>query len=93
MKLRFFVSLLMFLGAVTFASAQTISVKGTVIDENGEPVIGASVLVKGTLKGEITDVNGHFTLGGVKTSDKLVVSCIGMLSEEVDPQPEMTIRL
>ena len=32
MKLRFFVSLLMFLGAVTFASAQTISVKGTVID-------------------------------------------------------------
>ena len=93
MKLRFFVSLLLFLGAVTFASAQNISVKGTVIDENGEPVIGASVLVKGTLKGEITDVNGHFTLGGVKTSDKLVVSCIGMISEEVDPQPEMTIRL
>ena len=93
MKLRFFVSLLLFLGAVTFASAQNISVKGTVIDENGDPVIGASVLIKGTLKGEITDVNGNFNLAGVKTTDKLVVSCIGMIEEELDPKPEMTIRL
>ncbi len=93
MKLRFFVSLLLFLGAVTFASAQSISVKGTVIDENGDPVIGASVLIKGTLKGEITDVNGNFNLAGVKTTDKLVVSCIGMIEEELDPKPEMTIRL
>ena len=83
----------MLLATFSLASAQTIDIKGTVIDENGEPVIGASVMVKGTLKGEITDVDGHFTLGGVKSSDKVTVSCIGMLSVELDPQPVMTIRL
>ena len=90
---RFFVFLFMLLATFSLASAQTIDIKGTVIDENGEPVIGASVMVKGTLKGEITDVDGHFTLGGVKSSDKVTVSCIGMLSVELDPQPVMTIRL
>ena len=93
MKRKIFVFLFMFFAALQFASAQSIDIKGTVIDENGEPVIGASVMVKGTLKGEITDVGGHFTLGGVKSSDKLTVSCIGMLSVELDPQPVMTIRL
>lgn len=65
MKRKIFVFLFMFFAALQFASAQSIDIKGTVIDENGEPVIGASVMVKGTLKGEITDVDGHFTLGGV----------------------------
>ena len=82
-----------FLATFSLVSAQTINVKGTVIDDNGEPVIGASVMIKGTLKGEITDVSGHFNLTGVKTTDKLVVSCIGMIPVELDPQPEMTIHL
>ena len=90
---RFFVFLFMFLAAFSLASAQTINIKGTVIDDNGEPVIGASVMIKGTLKGDITDVSGHFNLTGVKTTDKLAVSCIGMISMELDPQPEMTIHL
>lgn len=53
---RFFVFLFMLLATFSLASAQTIDIKGTVIDENGEPVIGASVMIKGTLKGDITDV-------------------------------------
>ena len=44
------------------AYAQQISVKGTVKDQNGEPVIGANVLVKGTTNGVITDVDGKFAL-------------------------------
>ncbi len=93
MKLRFFVTLFMFLSALSICAGQTIDIKGTVIDENGQPVIGASVMIKGTLKGDVTDVSGHFRLNGVKTSDKLSVSCIGMISVEVDPQQEMTIHL
>ena len=90
---RFFVFLFMLLATFSLASAQTIDIKGTVIDENGEPVIGASVMIKGTLKGDITDVSGRFSLGGVKTTDKLAVSCIGMIPVEVDPQAEMRITL
>lgn len=90
---RFFVFLFMLLATFSLASAQTIYIKGTVIDENGEPVIGASVMIKGTLKGDITDVSGRFSLGGVKTTDKLAVSCIGMIPVEVDPQAEMRITL
>ena len=85
--------LFMLLATFSLASAQTIDIKGTVIDENGEPVIGASVMIKGTLKGDITDVSGRFSLGGVKTTDKLAVSCIGMIPVEIDPQAEMRITL
>lgn len=49
-------------------------------------------MIKGTLKGDITDVSGHFSLGGIKTTDKLAVSCIGMIPVEVDPQAEMRIH-
>lgn len=93
MKLRFLVFWFMFLATFSLVSAQSINVKGTVVDDNGQPVIGASVMIKGTLKGDVTDVSGHFRLDGVKTSDKLSVSCIGMISVEVDPQQEMTIHL
>ena len=51
------------------AWAQRFSVSGTVVDENAEPVIGASILVKGTNRGMITDVNGK--------SHCLRQSCIG----------------
>ena len=47
---------------------------GVVVDEAGVPVIGAAVLIKGTLKGTSTDVNGHFTLPQAKAGDVLEVS-------------------
>lgn len=47
------------------AVMQAITVKGTVVDANGEPVIGASVLMKGTTNGTITDIDGNFTLSNV----------------------------
>lgn len=93
MKLKFFVLMSLLLGVVTLASAQTIDIKGIVTEENGTPVIGASVMIKGTLKGEITDVDGRFALSGVKADDILTVSCIGMVSVEVKPQKEMKIVL
>ena len=93
MKLKFFVLMSLLLGFVTLASAQTIDIKGIVTEESGTPVIGASVMIKGTLKGEITDVDGRFALSGVKADDILTVSCIGMVSVEVKPQKEMRIVL
>ncbi len=68
--------------------AQTIT--GTVKDSQGEAVIGASVLEKGTKNGVVTDFDGNFTL---KTTGKnsLVISYIGMKSKTVDPKGQSHI--
>lgn len=58
-------------------------VTGVVVDANGEPVIGANVVVKGTTNGTITDFDGNYTIEGVSASDVLVISYIGYLSQEV----------
>lgn len=57
--------------------------KGIVKDATGEPVIGASVLVKGTTNGTITGLDGDFSLSNVKRGDLLVVSFIGYKSQEL----------
>ena len=57
--------------------AQTLKVTGTVVDEdNGEPLIGVSVLEMGTTNGIITDVDGNFTIT-VSESAKLQLSYVG----------------
>ena len=58
--------------------AQSLVVKGSVVDKNGEAIIGANILVKGTTNGSITDFDGNFTLDANK-GDILVVSFIGSL--------------
>lgn len=62
--------------------AQGITVKGTVIDNTGEPVIGANVTEKGTTNGMITDLDGHFSLS-VKKNAILVISYIGYITQEI----------
>ncbi len=64
------------------ASAPTQKVVGTVVDQSGDPIIGANVLVKGTQNGTITDFDGHFTIEAPKGAT-LVVSYIGYLQQEV----------
>ena len=61
--------------------AQGISVQGTVTDENGESMIGVSVLVKGTNTGVITDLDGNFALS-VPSGSTLVFSYIGYQTQE-----------
>ena len=60
--------------AITQAVDQQSTVKGTVVDINGEPVIGASVKVDGGTTGTITDLDGNFSLL-VPAGAKLVISC------------------
>ena len=78
------VALIVFLFQGNLLMAQQRTVSGTVKDANGEPVIGATVLVKGTNIGTITDVNGKFQIK-VPTSanNTLTVSYVGMKNKEV----------
>ncbi len=77
------------LGIMTFFAspvfAQTETVKGTVIDENGEPIIGASVMVEGEKgAGTITDLDGNYTVS-VPKNGKVVISYIGYVTQTVKP--------
>ncbi|MBP3849501.1 MAG: TonB-dependent receptor [Prevotella sp.] len=73
-------------------SAQT-TAKGTVTDSNGEPVIGATVVEKGNAKNAaVTDFDGNFTLK-LQKSKTVVISYIGMVTQEVTAGPDMKIQL
>ena len=76
------------------ASQQSKRVKGTVVDKNGEPIIGANVVVKGTTNGTITDIDGNFSLE-VSDGALLDVSYIGYLNQEikVGNQKQLAISL
>ena len=64
--------------------AQTIDVSGIVVyAEDNEPVIGANVQVKGTQQGAITDIDGKFIFKGLPLSSKLIISYVGLKSQEV----------
>ena len=63
-------------------SQQSGKVTGTVEDDLG-PVAGASVVVKGTTNGNITDMDGNFTLEGVKNGDIIQISFIGYTTQEI----------
>ena len=65
------------------ASGQTRDVTGTVKDENGEPLPGVSVVVKGTSNGTVTDVDGKYTLPVPQTGAVLTFSFIGLESQEL----------
>ena len=64
------------------ALQQTKQISGKVTDPNGEPIIGANVIEKGTTNGIITDVNGNFNLE-VTSSSILQISYIGYVTQEI----------
>lgn len=68
---------------VTKKAYQQVSVKGTVTDENGEPLPGASIRMKGSDKGVLTDQNGIFTIAGIDENSTLVVSYTGYVTQEI----------
>ena len=78
----------------TSVSQQNGKVTGTVEDDFG-PVAGASVVVKGTTNGNITDMDGNFTLDGVKSGDIIQISFIGYTTQEIKytGQPAIQVKL
>ncbi len=75
-----------------WAFAQEITVKGTVKDGSGEPIIGASILQKGTTNGNISDLDGNFTLK-VPANSTLVVSYIGYQTQEVPVNKRTSLNI
>lgn len=71
---------------------QDVAIKGTVIDSNGEPIIGANVIIENTSTGTITDFNGEFTLN-VKPGAKLVISFIGYETKTITAKKGMRVVL
>lgn len=86
--------MLFVLFSVTVAMAQVL-VRGTVVDQTGESVIGVSIQVKGTTQGTITDIDGKFSLGVPDKKSVIVVSFIGYATKElqVDTSKPMSIVL
>lgn len=89
MKERMLMLLASFFISWSLAMAQTVTVTGVVTSaDDSEPVIGASVLVKGTNTGTITGIMGDFTIPNVPSSaTTLIISYVGMVSQEVTIQP------
>ena len=73
--------------------AQTMVVNGVVVDEMGEPVIGANAYVKGTTIGAITDIDGNFSLSGVPTGATIGFSFVGYISQEQPARSQMNVVL
>ena len=69
-----------------FAQTPGKIVSGVVVDAKGDPLIGVSVVLKGTTNGTVTDINGAFSLQGVKAADPAIrVSYVGYVTQEVHP--------
>ena len=79
-------------GTMNVAMAQTQKLSGTVVDEFGEPVIGANIRVKGTSDGTITDADGKFSVGA-KSGAMLEISFMGYASQTVAAANGMTVTL
>lgn len=71
---------------------QSLTISGTVADSNGDPVVGANVLEKGTSNGTITDLDGRFTLS-VEPNAVLKISYIGYLSKEVPVNNQRILKI
>jgi len=91
MKKRVMLILSCLLLSVGLITAQTTRITGVVVDDNGEPVVSASVSVKGTTVGTVTDVDGKFSLNVPDSKNTLVFSLIGMLSVEVAVSQDMRV--
>lgn len=75
------------------ANSKQKRVSGTVRDNTGEPLPGASVVIKGTKVGTTTDISGKFILAGVNNENVLVVSFIGMTTKEVKVGPLINLDI
>ena len=79
---------------IGMATAQTTKVTGTVISaDDNEPIIGASIVVKGTMVGTVTDFDGAFSLDVPSSAKTLVVSYVGMKTQEIEVKSNLRILM
>lgn len=95
MRMKSLTAALLFMAMGGQALAQSPnSIGGRVVDENGEPIIGAQVKVKGTPTGTVTNVDGEFTLPAtIKRGTEIVINYLGMEPQTLKAAPGMKISL
>lgn len=77
----------------TTVFAQTKTVIGNIVDNNGTPVIGATILVVGTTNGTTTDIDGNFSLSRVSADNVLQISYIGYVTQTIPVGAQTNIRI
>ncbi|MDL2289926.1 SusC/RagA family TonB-linked outer membrane protein [Paludibacteraceae bacterium OttesenSCG-928-F17] len=77
---------------IGFVHAQEMSIRGTVVDDTREPIIGATVMVKGTTTGTVTDFDGNFQLN-VPSGSTITFSYVGMQTQELKAQSVMNVTM
>ncbi|MBP5711942.1 MAG: SusC/RagA family TonB-linked outer membrane protein, partial [Prevotella sp.] len=92
MGIRRFLFLLVLAVTSTMAWAQG-NVSGKVVDATGEPVIGASVVVKGTTTGAVTDIDGNFSIPNVPRNANLEISYIGFKTQSISVSGKNAINV
>lgn len=75
------------------AIAQTQQVSGTIVDRNGETMIGVNVTIKGSTIGTISDANGNFTIKVNKPADVIQISYIGYISQNLTVGSQKTFKI
>lgn len=84
--------LFLFSSALVFAQSQKVKFSGKVVETTGEPIVGATVIVKGTTIGTVTDYDGNYSIDAPANA-KLVFSYLGMTSKEVDGTHAKVVEL
>ena len=92
-QLKFFILTLLVCFVSITASAQDFVCSGTVVDEQGEPIIGASIFQKGSSKGAVSDLDGAFKLQSVPEGSTITISYIGYQTVETKAAANMRIVL
>ena len=93
MKIKLLKSMMLLGAMLMFGFVQAQSVSGTVIDNNGVPLPGANVVVKGTSNGAQTDFDGNYSLNNVASDATLVFSYVGYDTQEVPVNGQSTINI
>lgn len=75
----------------TLAQTDLSTVSGQVVDENGEPMVGATVSIKGTDISVPTDIDGKFILNTLDDSRRILIRCIGYTDMSLKPMPDMGV--
>jgi len=92
MKKRLILTLMVLFVGLQAVIAQSGTIRGKILDDNGDPIPGATIRVKGTSKGTVTDLNGNFKLN-VEDGATLAISAIGMKGTEKSAQDGMSVKL
>ena len=87
-----FASLLLAASGQVLAQSSA-QVGGQVFDENGDPVVGAQIMVKGSKTGTVTDIDGKFSLPSAKKGEAIVITYLGMDSQTLKAAPGMKVSM